>query len=282
MSTDEVQSTRCRVSVIMLTIDRPQYIESAIASVLGQTLADWELIIVHDGGDERMKSTVKRWLAVDARIRYLPRDHIGNIANALNYGIGEARGEYIAILDDDDAWLDKRKIELQVTALAGNAGLAAVGGGAVVVDHSGAETMHYNRPSDPAECARRALVANPLIHSTVLFRRSSAEAVGLYDESLAGYQDWDLWLKLMRKEKVTNLPYYFATYRIWDGGGSSTKIMGNAWSSVRIVARHRAHYPGALFAMIGSLCYVAFALLPAGIRRRFYQALTRLKKSIFS
>ena len=270
------------VSVILLTIDRPQYIVGAIESVRQQTFSAWELVIVHDGPDPRVAAVVKPWMERDPRVRYFHRETIGNIANAINFGIHRSRGEYIAILDDDDAWIGPKKLELQLTCLRSSPTFAAVGGGAIVVDHIGQETMRYKRPMDPAECVRKALVANPIIHSTVLYRRDVAESVGLYDESLAGYQDWDLWLKMMRGHSVTNLSDYFATYRVWDGGGSSRKVLGNAWSAIRIVVRHAPHYSRVTSAFTISVLYFFFALLPSRIRRPLYQSMTRLKKRIFS
>jgi len=265
----------------MLTMDRPQYVSPAIASVAGQTFSEWELIVVQDGPDPRIAPLVAECARRDPRVRFFQRPEVGNIANALNFAIRQSRGEFLAILDDDDAWIEPRKLELQLAALRRSPELVAVGGGAVVVDGQGLETMRYQRSADPRECAQRALVANPLIHSTVLYRRAAAESVGFYDDSLPGYQDWDLWLKLMKHWQVTNISEYLATYRVWNGGGSSTKILGNAWSAVRIAVRHR-EYPRAGIALLTGIAYMIFALLPSPIRRRFYQTLTRGKKRLFS
>jgi glycosyltransferase involved in cell wall biosynthesis len=269
------------VSVLMLTMDRPQYVEPAIASVVAQTYSNWELIIVQDGPDPRIAPLVEAWSRREPRVRFFHRPQIGNIANALNHAIQVSRGEFLAILDDDDAWIEPRKLELQIACLRAAPAVAAVGGGAVVVDGGGRESLRYQRPIDPAICRQRALIANPIIHSTVLFRRADADAVGGYDDSLPGYQDWDLWLKIMARRDVTNLPDYLATYRVWNGGGSSTKILGNAWSAVRIAVRHR-RYPRSGIALFSGIAYMAFALLPSALRRRLYQTLTRLKKRLFS
>ena len=269
------------VSILMLTMDRPQYIGPAIISVVSQTFSGWELIIVQDGPDSRIAPLVAECARQDPRVRFFQRQEVGNIANALNFAIRQSRGEFLAILDDDDAWIEPRKLELQLAALRRSPKLVAVGGGAVVVDGQGREIMRYQRPADSHECAQRALVANPLIHSTVLYRRTAAEAVGLYDDSLPGYQDWDLWLKLMKHWQVTNISEYLATYRVWNGGGSSTKILGNAWSALRITVRHR-EYPRSGIALLTGITYMIFALFPSPIRRRVYQTLTRAKKRFFS
>jgi glycosyltransferase involved in cell wall biosynthesis len=268
--------------VILLTIDRPQFIGAAIQSVVNQSYNTWELIVLHDGPDSRIEPAVAEWASRDSRVRYIHRENIGNIASGLNYAIRQSRGEFVAILDDDDAWIEPKKLERQVAALLSDGELMAIGGGAIVVDSVGREVMRYRRSMDPDECVRRALLANPLIHSTVLYRRDVAERVGLYDESLAGYQDWDLFLKIMRTGKVANLEDFFATYRVWDGGGTSRHVLANAWSALRIVIRHRRYYRGYLLALVASLAYLAFALLPSAVRRRGYQSLSRFKKRVFS
>jgi glycosyltransferase involved in cell wall biosynthesis len=270
------------VSVILLTIDRPQFIEAAIQSVVNQSYSTWELIVLHDGPDSRIEPVVAKFSSHDSRVQYIHRENIGNIASGLNCAIRRSRGEFIAILDDDDAWIEPKKLERQVAALLSDVALMAIGGGAVVVDSAGREVMRYRRSIDPEACARRALLANPLIHSTVLYRRDAAERVGLYDEGLAGYQDWDLFLKIMRIGKVANLEGFFATYRVWDGGGTSRHVLANAWSALRIVNRHGRYYRGYLGALAASLAYVAFALLPGAVRRRSYQSLSRFKKKVFS
>src|SRR3954452_21820308 len=93
-----------RVSVLMLTYNRPQKIGRAIASVCAQTYQDWELLVVQDGSNAETMQTLREWTARDPRIQHLRRGVIGCIAEASNYGLRQAQGEYIAILDDDDYW----------------------------------------------------------------------------------------------------------------------------------------------------------------------------------
>jgi len=279
---NEVVAPNPLVSVILLTINRPQFIGPAIQSVINQSYGAWELVVLHDGTDPRIRPIVEAFVARDSRVRYMHREKIGNIANGLNYAVRCSRGKFIAILDDDDAWVESKKLEKQLEALRADSSLVAIGGGAIVVDSAGKEVMRYRRSIKSTECFRRALLANPVIHSTVLYRRVAAERVGLYDESLAGYQDWDFFLKLMHLGKVANLEAFFATYRIWDGGGTSRQVFRNAWSAVRIVIRHRNKFPGYLPALAASFAYVAFAVLPGSVRRRSYQTLSRFKKRVFS
>lgn len=265
----------------MLTMSRTQFLDAAIESVRKQSFVDWELIVVHDGTDPRIAPVVRPWVERDPRIRYFHRLVPGNIADGMNYGIAQSRGRYIAVLDDDDAWIHPEKLRLQVDRLEQDRRLVAVGGGAVVVDGDGREKMRYLKPSEPEACSRRALFANPLIHSSVLYKKSAAEAVAGYDRDLAEYADWDFCLKLMRFGAVANLPEYFATYRIWSGGSSSRRRR-TARSAIIIINRHGRYFRGHKLALLAGACYLAYAYLPAWLRGRSDQTLSCLKKRLFS
>src|SRR6185295_4782819 len=91
-----------RVSILMVTYSRPQLIGRAIASACEQWFRDWELIIVQDGECPDTGRLLEDWLAQEQRIRHVRRGTVGTIAEASNFGLSEARGEYVAILDDDD------------------------------------------------------------------------------------------------------------------------------------------------------------------------------------
>lgn len=107
------QKTYPAVSIIIPTYNRPSYLAKAIESIRDQAYKDWELIVVDDGsvtGD--IKTVVEHYTEQDDRIRYIRRPN-GSWYRARNTGIRNARGKYIAFLDDDDYWL-KEKLEKQV------------------------------------------------------------------------------------------------------------------------------------------------------------------------
>lgn len=271
-----------KVSVLMLTMDRYQTIGRAIESVLAQSLEDWELIVVQDGNNQAVSSVIQEWEARDSRIRHVQRFKHGNIAEANNYGLRRTKGEFIAILDDDDYWSDPVKLERQVEFLESNPEYVGCGGGAVCIDTKGQETLRYIKPQEHEEIIGRALLANPMVHSTVLYRRSAAQQVGFYDESLAGFQDWDLFLKLGTVGKLYNFPEYFLAYQIWEGGGSFQSQKKNTQSALRIVRRHGDSYKGYLVALTMAYFYYWYAHMPVWVKRATFGFLSRTKKLIFS
>ena len=275
-------SMRPRVSVLMLTYNRPGFIGMAIESIQSQTLAEWELLVVHDGPNQEIPAIMDEWQRRDSRIRYFHRPVPGNIAEASNFGLSQAKGDLIAVLDDDDYWNCREKLARQVAFLDQNRDHSCCGGGVIVVDPEGREQMRYLKPEQDAAIKRSALIANPMAHSATMYRRDAALESGGYDETLAGFQDWDLWLKLGKKSCLYNFPEYLACYRVWQGSGSFHQMQRNTESALRITRRHRNDYPGFALAHGLALLYHGYASLPVGVQRWSYSFLSRLKKAAFS
>ena len=103
-----------QVSILLPTFDRLEFLPATIASVMAQTLTDWELLIADDGS----AAPTRRYLEglADPRIKVLWLAHSGRPTVALNAALRAARGDYIAFLDSDDVWLP-RKLEVQLQSL---------------------------------------------------------------------------------------------------------------------------------------------------------------------
>ncbi len=266
----------------MLTFNRAELLSAAIQSIVDQSFTHWELLVIHDGLNERIAQIMNDWASREPRIRYFRRLEPGNIAEATNFGLNKAQGEYIAILDDDDRWTPVTKLQKQIEFLEKNKEYVVCGGGVIVIDSSGNETLRYLKPEDDRSIKKRALLANPIAHSTAMYRRSAIEQCGLYDETLAGFQDWDVWLKLGKVGKLYNFPEHFLYYTIWEGGGSFQQHKKNTQSAIRIVNRHRRGYPGFLASIAMQWSQHGYAHLPVSWRRASFSYLSRFKKSVFS
>lgn len=94
-----------RVSVILPTYNRAQFLDEAFASIAGQTYQDWELIVVDDGSTDETRATVTRWLPKFSQpVKYVWRENGGAYA-ARNTGLDNATGDFLAFFDSDDLWL---------------------------------------------------------------------------------------------------------------------------------------------------------------------------------
>jgi len=190
------------VSVVLPTYNRERSLGEAIDSVLQQTYAALELLVVDDASTDGTEALVLGF--GDARISYLRHENNRGGSAARNTGMAQARGEFIAFQDSDDTWLP-HKLETQVAALAA----AGAETGAVYCPYwreypDGRRETH---PADPSaaprgEIQRALLHANFIGTPTILARRSCCEAVGGFDEALPRFQDWDWMIRVAGQWRV--------------------------------------------------------------------------------
>lgn len=180
------------VSVIMPAYNAERYIGEAIQSVLAQTLADWELIIVDDGSTDHTAEIVRRF--EDPRIRYVYQENSGPYLSR-NRGIELAGSPHIAFLDADDLFLP-RKLAWQVEVLEKEPEAGLVAGGHHVIDSEGRLLATF-RPwtTFPSLDVTTWLFACPVWLQHILIRRDWLERVGGFD-SRDSTGDYDLLLRL--------------------------------------------------------------------------------------
>jgi glycosyltransferase involved in cell wall biosynthesis len=267
-----------RVSILLVTYNRPRFIASSIESALKQTYKDWELIIVDDSENEETADAVRSFVQKDKRIQYFHRPQRGSIASASNFGLAKARGEYVAILDDDDFWMNDEKLAMQVKFLDEHPDYVGCGGGYLIINERNEERGKILKPETDEAIRRVALLANPMANSTTMFRREA----GGYDESLKQFADFDFWLRLGGKGKLYNFPQYFLAYRMWEQGASFGNQKQNADTGRLIVLRYRNTYPGFWKAITIFNVYRIYARLPLFVRRTTNTFVSKLKKYLFS
>lgn len=270
-----------KVSIVLPTHNRAELLDKAIRSVVGQTYENWELIIVDDASTDFTPQLVREWQAKDARISCIRNPEnifskLGVTAN-LNIGLNGADGKYIARLDDDDYWCDNRKLEKQVNFLENNPDYVLAGGGVIVVDPAGKELYRYFKFEHDETIKKRALLANPFSHTTVMFRREAAIAVGGY----ANWQyaeDWDLWLRLGVYGKLYNFQEYFMAY-LFSGTNKSFELQRPQTKTVlKFIAQHRREYPGFFLAYAANFAQYLFSFLPTALRLKVHPFLAYIKR----
>ncbi len=198
------------VSVIIPTYNRAEYLAEALNSVLAQTYADLEIFVVDDGSTDGTQEAVARY---GSKVTYIRQDNLG-VCAARNNALRQARGEYIAFLDDDDLWLET-KIEKEVAFLEANSDHGFVFAGFI-----------YFSDDDPDKGRRvlnqyetttyKCLYGQNMIYSTsiVTLRKSCLDRVGFFDEDLIQSADYDLWLRLAKKFKFGFIDERLSKYRV--------------------------------------------------------------------
>lgn len=204
-----------RVSVVMASRNpNPAMLKEAIDSVLAQTYKDFEFIVVDDGSESPIEPVV-RSISEDSRIKVYGIKHSG-LGAALNHGISEAEGEYIARLDDDDMMLPSR-LERQVAYLDTHADVSCVG--TWFYDKVGNKYYpHREYPVEHEEIVKGLLARQFLLaHTSVMFRKSACQQIGGYRVA-GGGQDLDLFLQLGTVGELANIGEYLTCYRVSASG----------------------------------------------------------------
>lgn len=214
------------ISVVLPVYNGAEYLSESVASILAQTVDDFELIIVDDCSQDDSPQVIGGFR--DSRIITLRNDVNLGLPASLNIGIAAARGDLIARQDQDDiSAVDRFAVQLDVLERHPDVGL--VGTWAAILQSSGGDdwrtTGHHRHPSDDSTLRWRLLWNSPFVHSSVLMRRSVLSEVGGYptdvDELIP--EDYDLWSRMARSTRMANVPRVLQCYRETPGGLSRTR-----------------------------------------------------------
>lgn len=202
-----------KVSVVIPTHNRAGFIADAVASVLAQTFADWDLFVVDDKSADETEQVMERFK--DERITYIRHPVNRGAAAARNTGITASSGEYIAFLDSDDVWLPG-KLEKQVAlfdALPDEVGMIY---GDFMLEYADGRSERYNF------AGRRPLsgwVFTELINSfvirtsTVMVKRDAIVGSGMFDETIRSGQDLDTFVSIAHDHAIHAMDEVVATLR---------------------------------------------------------------------
>jgi teichuronic acid biosynthesis glycosyltransferase TuaG len=211
--------TNPRFTVVTALYKSTLYLEGLVACVQKQTVSDWELILVDDCSPDDTFEMAQAYAADDSRIRVFQTEkNAGAPATARNIGIREAKGEYITFLDHDDTipqnklarcheYMEERKLDFLCTnGELFNAGEGKVDGNAIgeVLGTEDEITQHF---------ARRLLEGNFVPPNSTLIRAEVFQRVGVFDETLKGVDDFDMWYRIARECRCGYLNEVLASWR---------------------------------------------------------------------
>jgi glycosyltransferase involved in cell wall biosynthesis len=197
------------VSVVVATRNYGRYLPAALGSVLGQTWADLEAVVIDDGSTDDTPAAVRPFLT-DQRVRYHCTDGLGQ-SRAKNLGIQLARAPLVAFLDGDDEWLPT-KLERQLT-LFPNSAVGVAYTRRMLMDTDGNDLRTPSGMFARGRVYDALLAQNFVCFSSVVVRREVFEAVGLFDPTLPLAIDYDLWLRVARHFEFDYVDEALVRYR---------------------------------------------------------------------
>jgi GT2 family glycosyltransferase len=256
-----------KISIIMPVHNGAKWLNTAIDSVLAQTFKDFEFIIINDGSRDNSEAIVLAYK--DSRIKYLQNEKNMGVQATRNQALSIATGEFVAMIDQDDEWIDVGKLKKQMTFLINNKDYVLVGTGAVMVDEGGNELARYLMPATDRKIRSKILRANPFVHSSVMFRAEDVRSLGGYDQGKLS-EDLDLWMRLGRLGMLMNFQEYSVKYLYRNSGYNSEDKIKRICQNIKLAHQHKDNYPGHLMAVFFGctklVIYPIFNLMPLKIK----------------
>ncbi|WP_349370899.1 glycosyltransferase family A protein [Salinarimonas sp.] len=304
------------VSVIVPTYNRARTLARALDGALAQTYRHLEVIVVDDASTDATEALVRS--RTDTRLRYLRQPANAGVAAARNRGVREARGSLLAFLDSDDAWMPRKLERQVALSRRRPDRVGLFYTGLAVEEANGVSTTWTPRARGDVWRDMLHTNVVHFGTSSTLVRREALEAVGLFDESLPANEDYDLWLRIARFYEFDFVPDPLTAYRNAGGdGGPDERRSRNFDANMRARQTHldrwgaemraagvkhlfhldcaRRHlespYGSGWAARLHLLkavraapreprlaLWLAFSMLPAGLRRRALFPLARARR----
>ena len=220
-----------KVSVVIPAYNTMKYLPATLESVLQQTFADFEVLMINDGSSDGIVAWVNE--LTDPRVRLISQPNQG-LPGARNTGILNAQGEYVAFLDADDLW-EPTKLEKQVRCLDEQPEVGVVYTWSLLVDEQGQSIGRIHAGQGEGNLWKQLLLGeDPIANgSAAMVRRCCFDTVGLFDTSLKSAEDLDMWLRIAAHYPFAGIKEPLTLYR--QHPHSMSKNRQRMFHSLRVV-----------------------------------------------
>lgn len=196
-----------KVSCVIITHNRIDYLKRAVDSVINQTYKNIELFVVDDASDDGTEIYGEKLCKTGVNYIRIEKEDSKGGNHARNVGINASTGDYVAFLDDDDYWLPD-KIEQQVKYANEHPDIGMIYGGlAYEFDHKILNYKSLPNPDYQGDLIKKELFISPFASTITLFvKRSILQEIGGFDENMRYWQEYELEIRLMQKTLVGFIP----------------------------------------------------------------------------
>jgi glycosyltransferase involved in cell wall biosynthesis len=202
------------VSVIIPVHGDSPHLSSTIESIKKQSFKEFECVIILDRASREIELYVRN-VALDSDNFKVVVSKNPGISHALNTGIRESSGEFIARIDADDM-MRKDRLALQKNFLERHQEVVCVGSQVTKINVNGIRIGRSSYPVSNKQISSTLLFRNCIAHPSVMYRRSSILEVSGYRPDFDGVEDYDLWLRLSMIGQIRNIQLTLTSYRVWD------------------------------------------------------------------
>ena len=204
------------ISVIMSVYNESLFINDSISSILNQNFKNFEFLIIDDASNDNTRAIIKKIMEVDKRIILYENKTRKGLTKNLNFLIQNSKFDVIARMDADDISHPDR-LGAQYKFLERNPDYGFLGSAGFHIDSQGKIIKPIKWVlSENFLLKRKLKISNSFIHGSIMIKKHLLEKVELYDEGMTYAQDYDLWLRMMKLCKISNLKKNFFSVRIHD------------------------------------------------------------------
>lgn len=202
-----------KVSVVVANYNNAQYLPECLNSLIGQSYADFEVLVFDDSSTDNSRELIAEYAAKDHRIKLIALPQNLGVAHLRSIALAHCSGEYIAVLDADDVSHPDR-LQLQAHHLGTNPEVVLVASYAAMIDaESKVLQSCMTIPTTDDVLRWRLLSGNCFVHSTLMFRKEAALNAGAYNAEMSCAEDMDLISRIMLQGKLAAIPRILSSWR---------------------------------------------------------------------
>jgi len=266
------------VSVLMPAYNAKDYAGLAIESILNQTFADFEFIIIDDGSSDQTTLIIEKYAKEDGRIVFLKNNQNLKISQTLNLGLKIAKGEFIARMDADD-WSYPERLGMQLDFMMAHPEVAINGANIEICDQNLNVLNVRTYPNTNSQIRNKIFRLNPFAHSVTFYKTEIAKKAGGYDANFNLAEDYDLYFRMGKYGEFANISKVLLKLRTHPQSLSAQQISTQSRLnfSVRLKALktygYKANWSDKIFLFFN---YLGIFLIPNQLKFKLYNLIRRL------
>lgn len=266
------------ISVLMPAYNAEKHIALAIESILSQTFADFEFIIIDDASLDRTPLIIEEYAKKDQRIVFLKNSQNLKISGTLNIGLQTAKGEFICRMDADD-WSYPERLGTQLDFMKEHPEVVISGANIEVCDQNLDILNIRTYPKTDPQIRNKILKLNPFAHPVTFYKTEIAKKVGGYDANFNLAEDYDLYFRMGKYGQFANISKVLLKLRTHSQSLSAQQMADQARINYRVRLKaiktygYKTSWSDKVFLFLN---YLAIFLIPKQYKFQLYNFLRRL------